>query len=72
MPSLQGKGPQAYLMYPNLHASIGSSLKLRHLELIFKFHKPDTDRGCTNSYNTNIMGKFMCYNSTCISSTSLA
>ncbi|KAL4885684.1 zinc-binding domain-containing protein [Aspergillus karnatakaensis] len=68
MPSHQGRGPRTYSMYPDLHALISSSLESSHPELTFSFHHPDTDMNCTNTYDTNIMGKFLCNNRTCTSS----
>ncbi|KAJ0419148.1 zinc-binding domain-containing protein [Aspergillus carlsbadensis] len=67
MPGRQGAGPRTHSMYPNLHTSITSSLESCHPELPFTFQRRDTDKDCIKSYDTNVMGKFVCNNANCAS-----
>lgn len=50
-------------MYPNLHQAVMSLLE--EDDLFFDFHSKDDDNSCTHSWDTNIMGRFNCYNPHC-------
>lgn len=52
-------------MFPSKHDSVTRLLALDGLQ--FTFHDLDDDVGCVKNYNTNIMGRFKCYNNKCSS-----
>ena len=62
--SPKGRKPvKRWSMFPSLHGDVASLL----LEdsLIFEFYNVDSDDGCTNDRDTNIMGRFICDNPRC-------
>ena len=52
-------------MYPNLHDKV--SRLLEGNDLYLDFHEDDDARTCTKTYDTIIMGRFICRNPACIS-----
>ncbi|KAI0490470.1 zinc-binding domain-containing protein [Xylaria cf. heliscus] len=50
-------------MHPTKHPEVSQLLEEDNLH--FKFHDNDDDIGCTKTYDTNIMGRFRCYNPKC-------
>ncbi|KAM5349275.1 hypothetical protein ACJ41O_005782 [Fusarium nematophilum] len=60
------KSPKKWSMYPALHGKVASLLE--EDDLYFTFYDTDDDNTRTESYDTNIMGRFKCYNPKCSSS----
>lgn len=52
-----------WCMYPTLHDMILQELQDDNLAPTF--HRVDDDQACIQSYDTNIMGRFICKNSRC-------
>lgn len=52
-------------MYPNLHDNV--SRLLEENDLYLDFHEDDDARTCTKTYDTFIMGRFICRNPGCSS-----
>jgi len=63
MPSRKPKSIQRWSMYPVLHDDV--SRLLEEDDLHFDFHANDDFGSCTNQYDTNIMGRFICHNRAC-------
>ena len=63
MPSKKSKPGRAWSMYPTLHDDVSSLLEEDNLH--FDFYPHDNNKTCTKSYDTNIMGRFTCYNHAC-------
>lgn len=59
----QRKPVKRWSIFPSLHGDVASLL----LEdsLTFEFYNVDSDNGCTNDRDTNIMGRFICDNPRC-------
>ncbi|KAL3490428.1 zinc-binding domain-containing protein [Aspergillus germanicus] len=47
-------------MRPALHPPVSTALESSTPPLKFTFNPNNTDKGCIKSYDTNIMGKFIC------------
>ncbi|KAL6704446.1 hypothetical protein ACN47E_008190 [Coniothyrium glycines] len=58
------KPAKKWSLYPSLHDEV--STLLSEDSLWFIFHEQDDTHSCTNSYDTNIMGKFTCSNTACL------
>lgn len=66
MPSKKPRfNPQAWSLYPHLHATV--SQLLQDTNLSYKFHRDDNSNTCIKEYDTNIMGEFTCKNAKCSS-----
>ncbi|KAF4455862.1 hypothetical protein F53441_1894 [Fusarium austroafricanum] len=50
-------------MYPQLHRKVSPLLSKDNLR--FRFHNVDDDSTCIKSYDTNVMGRFVCNNRKC-------
>ncbi|KND90746.1 hypothetical protein TOPH_04601 [Tolypocladium ophioglossoides CBS 100239] len=59
----KSKSGTRWSLYPELHADV--SLLLKDAFLDFSFHEEDDEIGCSKEYDTNIMGRFTCNNSSC-------
>lgn len=57
------KKTQKWSMSPKLHNQVSEVLETENLD--FKFHVVDEDTGAVNNWNTSIVGRFRCYNSSC-------
>ena len=57
------KSKTNWSMYPSLHNEVSDLL--HEYELFFQFHNKDDGTSCVNEYDTNIMGRFVCRNSSC-------
>ncbi|EAW08789.1 3CxxC-type zinc finger protein [Aspergillus clavatus NRRL 1] len=65
MPSRKPKPQKSWSMHPSLHDDVARLLATENLS--FSFHTVDDDRDCTEDYDTNIMGRFICRNRACSS-----
>lgn len=63
MPAKGRKGDQRWSMYRSLHHDV--SRLLEEDDLHFSFHRADEAANCSNEYDTNIMGRFICRNPAC-------
>lgn len=54
-------------LYPELHNDVSAILEPELL--LFSFNHNDTDKGTTESYDTNVVGTFTCTNNKCKGST---
>lgn len=54
---------KSWSMYPDLHGEVSHYLTENGLH--FSFFHQDTDGGCSEQYDTNIMGRFKCTNMAC-------
>lgn len=63
MPNTKRKHDKKWSLYPQLHD--GVSRLLGEAGLSFSFHNIDDTRRCINTYDSNIMGRFICPNSSC-------
>ncbi|KAJ5764636.1 hypothetical protein N7533_003317 [Penicillium manginii] len=63
MPRKTSKQKKKWSMYPSLHSDITDLLE--EDGITFGFYGNDTDTGAIRDYDTNIMGRFNCYNSKC-------
>ncbi len=63
MPTTKSKMRRPWSIYPNLHDNV--SCLLEENDLFFDFHEDDNSETCTKTYDTFIMGRFMCYNRAC-------
>ena len=61
--SKKSKSDQKWSIYQNLHDDV--SRLLEENDLYFDFHANDNAKSCINTYDTNIMGRFVCPNSKC-------
>ncbi|KAM0431387.1 hypothetical protein ACHAPT_005364 [Fusarium lateritium] len=59
------KNTKSWSMYPALHGQLSDELQADGLQ--FSFYNNDNDSNCTESYDTNIMGRFTCHNRNCTS-----
>jgi hypothetical protein len=50
-------------MYPQLHRKVSRLLSKENLR--FRFHNADDDSTCIKSYDTKVMGRFVCNNHKC-------
>lgn len=50
-------------LHPKLHDAV--SLSLEEGDLFFDFNNNDTAANCIRDYDTNIMGRFICWNDAC-------
>lgn len=50
-------------MFPSMHADVSRLLEVENL--YFAFHDLDEDVDCIRTDDTNIMGRFSCYNKRC-------
>ncbi|KAE8380928.1 zinc-binding domain-containing protein [Aspergillus bertholletiae] len=66
MPNKKPKRDFRWSMYPKLHDDVSRLLGKDNLD--FQFHTIDDSKGCTEEYETNIMGRFICRNNSCSSS----
>ncbi|KAL4879710.1 zinc-binding domain-containing protein [Aspergillus karnatakaensis] len=57
--------PKTSSMHPDHHASISTGLASNTPTLNFTFHPIDTDTDCIHTYDTSIMGLFVCLNPDC-------
>jgi hypothetical protein len=55
---------QKWSIYPSLHSEVSDLL--RNDNLSFSFYEADNDNGCIDYYDTNVMGRFNCRNTTCL------
>jgi len=62
-PSRNPESTKKWSMYPSLHNDV--SILLREHSLFFQFYEKDDGKNYENEYDTNIMGRFVCRNSTC-------
>lgn len=66
VPAKSKKPIAKWSMYQALHDEI--SALLVEEDLHFEFHEDDNAMRCTRTHDTNIMGRFVCYNRACKSS----
>lgn len=59
------KKPKSWSMYPALDKELSNELETE--DLYFNFNNNDDERGCIESRDTNIMGRFTCHNNNCTS-----
>ncbi|KAI8947254.1 zinc-binding domain-containing protein [Xylaria longipes] len=59
----KSKPPETSSMHASKHPEVSQLLEEDNLH--FTFHDNDDDDGCTKKYDTNIMGRFRCYNPKC-------
>jgi hypothetical protein len=52
-----------WAMFPSMHDNISRLLEVEGLD--FRFHNRDEDIGSTQTYDTSIMGRFLCRNDNC-------
>lgn len=64
-PKKSPQKPRSWCLYPSLHESVSQLLK--EVDLDFNFHGIDDPDTCIEEYDTNIMGRFRCYNQKCAS-----
>ncbi|KAJ0118743.1 hypothetical protein J7T55_012997 [Diaporthe amygdali] len=57
------RSEEKYCTFPSLHDDV--SALLEEDDLYFGFHDEDDPKGCIKEYDTNIMGRFVCRNSSC-------
>lgn len=57
------KSIKKWSLYPSLHDDVSDLLHENNL--VFSFHEKDDEVSCTNVYDTNLMGKFVCSNKKC-------
>ncbi|KAE8334455.1 hypothetical protein BDV24DRAFT_145839 [Aspergillus arachidicola] len=65
MPSKRPKQDHRWSMYPSHHDNV--SRLLEEDNLYFEFYELDNTEDCTEEYDTNIMGRFICRNRACSS-----
>ncbi|KAF4470793.1 zinc-binding domain-containing [Fusarium albosuccineum] len=63
MPRRKPKPANSWSMYPDLHDEVAAELGKNNL--VFGFYNNDDDSSAVEDYDTNIMGRFQCYNSSC-------
>lgn len=56
------KPSKPWSLYPSHHHAVSALLEQHNL--FFNFHEGD-DSDCEEEYDTNIMGRFVCYNRSC-------
>ena len=66
MPSRRQKSNQRWSMYSALHDDVSDLLEKDDLH--FDFNESDDTMNCIKTYDTNIMGRFICRNQACGSS----
>lgn len=59
----QAKPTKPWSLYPRLHEHVASTLEQDHI--LSKFRPVDDTENFTHSYDTNIMGRFVCHNPAC-------
>ena len=63
MPSKKANPSQRWSTYPALHKNVACLLAQNDLHISFR--KDDDERSSIYHYDTNIMGRFSCHNSSC-------
>ncbi|KAL4803232.1 hypothetical protein BDV18DRAFT_44998 [Aspergillus unguis] len=63
----QDKKPKSYSMFPRLHYDVvyRCATENPHFAETLNFHPFDDSRACIGEYDTQITGKFICYNPSC-------
>ena len=64
MPSKKSKPDRKWSIYQTLHDDV--SRLLEENDVHFDFHENDDTETCIKKYDTNIMGRFICRNRTCV------
>ncbi|EWZ80228.1 hypothetical protein BFJ70_g7957 [Fusarium oxysporum] len=57
------KPPRSWSMFPDLHDQVAD--KLEEDQLDYTFFEKDEDLGAIRTYDTNIIGRFVCHNNNC-------
>ncbi|CVL07682.1 uncharacterized protein FMAN_14560 [Fusarium mangiferae] len=64
MPGKRGKkSPRSWSLFPDLHDQVAD--KLEEDQLDYTFFDKDEDLGTIHTYDTNIIGRFICHNNKC-------
>ena len=66
MPPRKPNSKPRWSMYQALHDDVSRLLEDENLH--FDFHQNDDGKGCSQTYDTHIMGRFTCRNTACASS----